>query len=147
MHSHRFALIAALFLAACASGGKHPNLAISVSPLSGRVLGSGIRGGAATGDYTVRVTVENRSQEDVTIHSIRVGAADAGLMSNDVPQDVEETIAPGAVRQFDMYLSVSTTGRTLNPTPQVLQSVSVDLSCTGSASGDFTAGGTYSLSV
>ena len=88
MHSHRVALITALFFAACASGGNHPNLAISVSPVSGRVQGAGLRAGAAVGDYTVRVTIENRSQEDVTIHSIRVGAADAGLMSDDVPQDV-----------------------------------------------------------
>jgi hypothetical protein len=144
-HRHCFALIAAFFFAACASGGNHPNLAITVAAISGRMQGAGIRNGMASGDYTVRVRVENRSQEDVAIHSIRVAAADPGLMSDDPPQDVEETIGAGAAQTFDVDLTVSSNGRALNPAPQILQSVSVDVSCTGSVSGNFTAGGTFSL--
>jgi len=79
------------------------------------------------------------------VHSTRIEPAGQALFTEDPSQSVELLIGPGQMQSFEMYLSVSASSRTRVPTSDLLDSVSVDLSCTGSETGNFIDSGTYQV--
>jgi hypothetical protein len=140
----RRAGLALLLIAGCASGGANHDLSITVLET---VTGSptGVHAVTLIGAHTLRVQIENRSHQEIVIHSIKIEPPGPDLYSDDPSQSVEELIGPGVTRTYDMYLTVSTSSRTRSPTSQMLDSVTVDVVGTGSESGNFMAGGSYSV--
>jgi hypothetical protein len=145
MHRQRFAVVAALLLAACASSGSNHNVGITVFETVTASPYGGLQAVTLLGSHLLRVQFENHSNQMIVVHSIQLDPADPDLFSDDPSQNIELTIGPGQQESVDMYMTVSTSSRTRSTTSQTLDSVRVDLACTGSETGDFIAGGTYSV--
>jgi len=133
----RRAALALLFVA-CASGGNH-NIGVTVFEA---VTSTGFPVNVH-GSHLLSVRIENQSHQEIVVHRIRIEPA--GFFTEDPSQSVELLIGPGQMQSFEMYLNVSTSSRGRVPTSDLLDSVSVDLSCTGPETGDFIAGGTYQV--
>src|ERR1700756_5513779 len=128
----RRAALALLFVG-CASGGSH-NIGVTVFEA---VTSAGFPI-SLHGSHLLRVQIENQSHQEIVVHNIRIEPV--GFFTEDPSQSVEFVVGPGQVQSFEMYLNVSTSSRGRVPVIDLLDSVSVDLSCTGSETGNFIAG-------
>lgn len=133
-----------LLIAGCASGGTH-DVGIEVFETVTMTGTGSVQAVTLIGAHMLRVQIVNRSHQEIVVHSMKIEPADPDLYSDDPPQSIEELIGPGVTRTYDMYLTVSTSSRLRSPTSQTLGLVNVDLVGTGSESGNFIAGGSYSV--
>ncbi|HJT16085.1 MAG TPA: hypothetical protein VJ853_01785 [Thermoanaerobaculia bacterium] len=137
--------MALLLLAGCASSGSNHDLGVTVFETVTVSPFNGVQAVTLLGSHMLRVQIENRSHQEITVHSIQLQPNDPDLFSDDPSQSIELLIGPGQSQTFDTYFNVSANSRTARPTAQMLESIRVDLSCTGTESGNFIAGGTYSV--
>jgi hypothetical protein len=140
----RRAALTLLLVTGCASGGNH-DLGITVLETVTPSPYGGLQAVTLIGAHMLRLQIENRSHQEIVVHSMKIEPADPDLYTDDPSQSIEELIGPGVTRTYDMYLTLSTSSRTRSTTLQMLGSVNVDLVCTGSESGNFIAGGSYSV--
>jgi hypothetical protein len=141
----RRAGLALVLIAGCASGGANHDLGITVLETVTPTPYGGVQAVTLIGAHMLRVQIENRSHQEIVVHSIKIEPPGPDLYSDDPSQSIEELIGPGVTRTYDMYLTVSTSSRTRSTTSQMLDSVTVDVVGTGSESGNFIAGGSYSV--
>ena len=135
--------IALLLALGCASGDTHK---LSVTVFETVVATrAGIQAETLMGQHMLRVQIENESHQEIVVHAARVAPAGPDLWTDDPSQSIEQSIGPGQSQSFDLFLTVSTSSRSRAATSQMLDSVSVDLSCTGSETGNFIDSGTYQV--
>ena len=140
----RRAAIVVLLALGCASSGSNHDLGIMVFEAVASSYGD-FRAATILGSHMLRVQIENRSHQDITVHTIRLEPNDPDLFTDDPAQSVEEIVGAGDKRSFDMYFTISSNPRTRSTTSRMLDSIKIDLSCTASETGNFVAGGTYSV--
>jgi hypothetical protein len=135
---------ALLLLAGCSSSAANHELGITVFE-SVTNTPYGPRAVTLIGSHILHVQIDNRSHQEITVHSIQLQPNDPDLFSDDPAQSIELLVGPGETKSIDTYFNVSANSRTQRPTSQILESIRVDLSCSAADTGNFLAGGTYSV--
>jgi hypothetical protein len=119
----RAALILVL-TAACASGDPKQNT-LSIS-----VFEQGAQRITAAGPHSFTVSVMNVSPAPIEIESIQLAPAGASDYTfEDAIQTVGDVISPGETREFPMFVTIASQGRSLSQFTSNLNSVNVTLSC------------------
>ena len=132
------AAIALLLIAGCASSSSSDHrLGMWVN----EIVANGHHAPYVIGPHNLRLHVENRSQQEITVQSIRIEAAGIDLDSEDGGADVNQLVGPGETSVFDVYLTVSTRGQS-KPSGSLTE-VNATIGGTLSDGKTFTDGGRF----
>ena len=136
----RRAVLILMIASACASGTPSQNrLRIDVIEQRSQRM-------AAVGPHAYTVRITNMSAGPIEVESIELAPAGlTDLTFEDAMQNVGEVVSPGETRDFQMFVSIESRGRSSAQFVSSVDSVSVTIPCR-SDSGDFVASEVVSIS-
>ena len=144
----RRAAIMLLVALGCASGGSNHRMRLQVFELVRVPPGSVIAQGAPIlqllGPHYLRIRVDNQSEQNVTIHSVKLDPDARETYTDDLSQSIEKTIPPGGFDMFDVILNVYA-DRHAMPSDRALDYVKIMMSCSNDTT-DFVDSGSHAVS-